>query len=120
MIPSRGVLAGVAGAGATCMMLALAPSLAVAGCALAILGAAAAVYNVAEYSLIQRETPSEFRGRVFALATVSSQALRPLSLLLAGVIAGLVDVRLALAVMALATLLAWVVGVMHKPLRSSR
>lgn len=113
-------LAGGLGAvGAGALLLALAPSLTVAGLMLLVLGGGAALFNVAEYSIVQAETVPELRGRVTALANVTSQAVRPPILIAAGGIAGLADARTALALLASAALLAALGGVTNHALRAA-
>lgn len=113
-------LAGGLGAvGIGAFVLALAPSLAVAGLTLLVLGGGAALFNVAEYSIFQAETVPELRGRVTALANVTSQAVRPPILIAAGAIAGLADARAALALLAGAALLAALGGVSSHALRAA-
>jgi MFS family permease len=101
------------------LVLALAPSLTLAGLMLLVLGGGAALFNVAEYSIFQAETVPELRGRVTALANVTSQAVRPPILIGAGAIAGLADARAALALLAGAALLAALGGVTSHALRAA-
>jgi DHA3 family macrolide efflux protein-like MFS transporter len=115
----RALLAGILGVGVFTLGLALAPVVAAAAAALALTGGAAAGFNVAEYSLLQQQTPADLRGRVFAVANVSAQFLRPLALILAGVLAQLAGVRVALAVMALFAIAAAGVGTTRAALRNT-
>lgn len=101
------------------LVLALAPSLTLAGLMLLVLGGGAALFNVAEYSIFQAETVPELRGRVTALVNVASQAVRPPILIGAGAIAGLADARTALALLAGAALLAALGGVSSRALRAA-
>lgn len=111
---------GIAGLGAAILALAAAPMAVPAGGALAVLGAFAAGFNVAEYSLLQQSTPPELRGRVFALANMMSQLLRPPGVIAAGLLAGAAGVRVSLAVMALTALAAGAAGLFNRALRETR
>lgn len=90
------------------------------GAVLVLLGAIVSAFNVAEYSLLQELTPPDLRGRVFALANVSAQALRMPALIAAGALAGAGGVRPTLAMMAGAALLAGAIGLADTRLRRTR
>lgn len=115
----RALTGGVGALGLGALVLALTPSLVVVGLSLLALGAGAALFNVAEYSIFQAETSAELRGRVFALANVLSQAARPLILMAAGAIAQLADARAALALLAGAALLVALGGAGNRALRAA-
>lgn len=116
----RALLGGVLALGLLILALAAAPGAVIAAAALMVLGAAAAVFNVAEYSLIQQQTPAELRGRVAAVANVAAQLLRPPAVLMAGFLAQHYDLRLALSVMALAALGSGLLGLTSRALRDTR
>ena len=101
-------------------LLALAPWVVLAGVVLAMMGAAASAFNVAEYSILQTETPPELRGRVFAVAGVAAQFPRPPALLIAGLIAGIASVRLALGMMAWVALAAGLIALRSRVLRTTK
>lgn len=98
------LILGALALGVAVCVLAAAPAAVLAAAALAIIGAGAALFNVAEYSLLQAESPPELRGRVAAVASVSAQALRPLALVVAGLVAGVAGIRLGLGVLAITAL----------------
>jgi MFS family permease len=116
----RTLLGGMVALGVMTLALAQAPGVITAAAALVALGAIAAAFNVAEYSLLQQQTPPELRGRVAAVANVAAQLLRPPAVLVAGALAQRYDVRLALGVMALAALASGLVGLTSRALRETR
>lgn len=115
----RTMIVTISAVGVATLALAGAPTAAIVGVSLALLGAITSGFNVAEYSLLQQQTPPEMRGRVFALSNLASQMLRPPALLLAGLLAEAGSVRLALAVMAVAALAAGGLALSSRPLRST-
>ena len=116
----RTLAVSVFGAGIATTALATAPSVVVAAVVLALLGGLAAGVNVAEYSLLQTETPPELRGRVFAVANVATQCLRPPALIAAGLIADRTDARTALGAMAVAAILPGAAALPARALRGAR
>jgi MFS family permease len=116
----RTLLGGITALGILTLLLAGAPGIVVASAALVALGGLAAAFNVAEYSLLQQETPAELRGRVAAVAGVAAHLLRPPAVLAAGFLAQQYDVRLALGVMALAALGSGLAGLTNRALRDTR
>ncbi len=116
----RMLMIGVLGVGLSACALAAAPTAVAAAVALALLGGLAALFNVAEYSLLQQQTPAELRGRVFAVAGLSAQLLRVPALIAAGLIAGTAGVRVALAVLAIIALGAGAIAAANRALRDTR
>lgn len=105
------ILVGLLLWGLPIVAIGLAPSLAVALLALAVLGAGNAVLDIAGFSLLQRIVPNAFRGRIFGLLeanvmlTVGIGAiLAPVLVALLGREGSLVAIGLVLPV---AALLAW-------------
>jgi MFS family permease len=98
----------------------LAPTAVTAGVARAGLGAISSAFNVSEYSILQEKTPPELRGRVFAVSNLAAQALRPPALIVAGVLAEAWNVRLSLAIMASAALIATAIAFASRSLRETR
>jgi MFS family permease len=113
----RVLLIGVSTVGVATLMVSAAPTAVWAGGALLVLGAAASTFNVAYYSLMQERTPADLRGRVFAATELVSQSLRPLAVLLAGLLAVQTDPRIGIAAFAVAALAAGLLGVTGRTLR---
>jgi MFS family permease len=82
------VVAGVAWFGASFAVLAVAPDLAVALGASAAMGVVSGVLNTYGFTWLQRRTDPAMQGRVMALVMLASMGLAPLSLALAGLLAG--------------------------------
>lgn len=116
----RALLAGILGVGVLTLALAIAPTVVAAGVVLALLGAITSAFNVADYTLIQQQTPAELRGRVFAFANMASSSFRPASLLLAGAIARVYGVRFSLGLLALVALIAGLGAIRGRALRETR
>jgi MFS family permease len=116
----RTLALGTAGIATGTAALALAPNAPIAGALLVLLGGSASAFNVAEASLLQEHTPAELRGRVFAVSALAAQILRPATLVGAGLVAGLVDVRFALGLLAVTAIVAAAVGFLSRTLRRSR
>jgi MFS family permease len=116
----RTMIVTITAVGLATLALAGAPTAAIVGLSLALLGGITSGFNVAEFSLLQQQTPPEMRGRVFALSNLASQMLRPPALLLAGLLAEVGSVRLALAVMAVAALAAGALALSSRPLRATQ
>ena len=115
----RVLLMGLSTVGFATLAVSAAPTAVWAAGALLVLGAAASTFNVAYYSLMQERTPRDLRGRVFAATELVSQCLRPLAILLAGLLAARTDARIGIAAFAVAALAAGLLGITGRTLRQT-
>jgi predicted MFS family arabinose efflux permease len=107
----RGLLLGASVFGLGLGLAALAPNLALFGCALALIGVAAQTFTTTANSVVQLSTEPLMRGRVMALFLAIALGGTPIGAPLVGWVADAVGPRSALGVGAAAGLAAALVAV---------